>query len=134
MNDLKRTARITGLWYIGLALTGVLGFLLVRPAIHVPGNAAATAQNLVENEALARLGVALELGIVLTQAFLAVWFYKLFRSLNSIAAGSLAAFGLINAIMILGALDLRRLRWRWRATPTSLRAAMSRPRSSCCMR
>lgn len=102
MNDLKKTARITGLWYLGLAITGVCGFLLVRPAIHAPGNPAATAQNLVEREALARLGVALELGIVVTQALAGIWFYKLFRSLNSVAAGSLAAFGLVNATMILG--------------------------------
>jgi hypothetical protein len=102
MNDLKKTARITGLLYLGLAITGFLGFLLVRPMLYVPGNPAATAKNLVEREALARLGVALELGIVVTQALTAVWFYKLFRSLSSVAAGSLAAFGLVNAIAVLG--------------------------------
>ncbi len=102
MNDLKKTARITGMWYLGLAITGVFGFLLVRPSIYVPDDPAATAQNLVEREALARLGVALELGIAATQALAAVWFYKLFRSFNSLAAGSLAAFGFVNAITILG--------------------------------
>jgi hypothetical protein len=102
MNNLKKTARIAGAWYLGLAITGVFGFLLIRPAIHVPGDPAATAQNLADREALARLGVALELGIVVTQALAAVWFYKLFHSLNSVAAGSLAAFGLVNAIAILG--------------------------------
>ncbi|MBX2821204.1 MAG: DUF4386 domain-containing protein [Rhodothermaceae bacterium] len=102
MNNLKKTARITGLWYLGLAITGILGFLLVRPAIYVPSDPAATAQNLVEREALARLGVMLELGIVATQVLAAVWFYKLFRSLNSVAAGSLAAFGFVNAIAVLG--------------------------------
>ncbi len=102
MNDLKKTARVTGLWYLGLAITGALGFLLVRPAIHAPGNPAATAKNLVEQAQLARFGVALELGVVVTQTLTAVWFYKLFCRLNSIAAGSLAAFGLVNATAILG--------------------------------
>lgn len=102
MSDLNRTARVTGSLYLGLAITGALGFLLVRPAIYVPGNPAATARNLVEHAALARLGVVLELAIVLTQALTAVWFYKLFRSLNPVAAGSLAAFGLVNAVAILG--------------------------------
>jgi hypothetical protein len=98
---MKKTARITGLWYLGLAITGLFGFLLVRPAIHVSGDAAATARNLLERESLARIGVALELGIVVTQALAAVWFYKLFRPLNSVAAGALAAFGLVNAVAIL---------------------------------
>ena len=101
MTDLKKTARITGLLYLGLAIASALGFLLVRPELHVDGNPAATAKNLVDHVGLARLGVALELGIVLTQALAAVWFYKLFRALNSFAAGSLAAFGLVNAVAIL---------------------------------
>ncbi len=100
MSDLNRTAR-TGCRHFGLAVAGALGFLLVRPAIHIPGNPAATAKNLVEHAALARLGVALELAIVGTQALTGVWFYKLFRSLNSVAAGSLAAFALINSVAIL---------------------------------
>jgi hypothetical protein len=100
--DEKKTARIAGLWYLGLAITGMLGFLLVRPAIHIPGDAAATAQNVMDREALARLGVTLELGIVLSQVLAAVWFFKLFRGINTVAAGSLAAFGFVNAIAILG--------------------------------
>ena len=38
---------------------------------------------------------------MLTQALVAVWFYKLFRSISSTAVGSLAAFGLINGTAIL---------------------------------
>jgi hypothetical protein len=38
--------------------------------------------------------------IVLTQALAAIWFYKLFRSYNSFAAISIAAFGLVNAAAI----------------------------------
>jgi hypothetical protein len=60
MSDLNRTARMTGSLYLGLAITGALGFLLVRPALYVTGNPAATANNLVEHEALARLAVVLE--------------------------------------------------------------------------
>ncbi len=101
MHDLTRTARVTGLCYLGLAITGVFGFLLVRPAIHVTGDAATTARNVAEHASLARIGVALELGIVLTQALAAVWFFKLFRGFNAVAAGSLAAFGFVNAVAIL---------------------------------
>ena len=80
----------------------MLGFLLVRPALFVPDDAAATLANLVEQQTLARLGIALELLTVLSQSVLAIWFFKLFRSVNVTAAVSLAAFGLINAVAILG--------------------------------
>jgi Domain of unknown function (DUF4386) len=101
MSSLKKTARITGLLYLGVGITGMLGFLLIRPEIYVAGDAAATLANLGEREMLARLGIAFEFLVVLTQALAAVWFYKLFRTVSSTASGSLAAFGLINSTAIL---------------------------------
>jgi hypothetical protein len=38
---------------------------------------------------------------VLTQALAAVWFYRLFRPVDPVAAGGIAAFGLVNAVAIL---------------------------------
>lgn len=99
--ELQRTARIAGLFYLGLAVTGLLGMLLVRNQIFVAGDPDATLGNLTGHASLARLGIMLEMGIVLTQALAAVWFYRLFRTVDSFAAGSLAAFGLVNAVMIL---------------------------------
>ena len=101
MTEQVRTARVAGAWYLGLAVTGILGFLLVRPAIYVEGDAAATLANLQDKEALAHLGVMLEMGIVVTQALAAIWFYKLFRDVRKVAGVSVAAFGLINAVAIM---------------------------------
>ena len=101
MTEQVRTARVAGAWYLGLAVTGMLGFLLVRPAIYVEGDAAATLANLQDKEALAHVGVMLEMGIVVTQALAAVWFYKLFREVRNMAAVSVAAFGLVNAVAIM---------------------------------
>lgn len=103
---LVRTARETGLAYLGLAVTGLLGFILIRSQLFVADDPQATLANLTEHESLARLGVALELGVVLTQALVAVWFYRLFRGVSSVAAGSIAAFGLVNATAILGSAAL----------------------------
>ena len=102
MEKLIRIARQTGLWYLGLAITGMFGFLIIRPRLFVADDASATLANLVEQSGLARTGVALEMGIVLTQTLAAVWFYRLFRSVDTVAAGSVAAFGLINAIAVMG--------------------------------
>jgi hypothetical protein len=101
MPGLIRTARTTGLFYLGLALTGVLDFRIIRPRLMDPDSPEATLTNLVDNEALARLGIALEMGVVVTQALTAVWFYKLFRSVDTFAAGTLATFGMVNAAAIL---------------------------------
>jgi len=100
------TARVTGLLYLGLALTGLLGFLTIRPRIFDPDDAASTLAHLVEHEWLARAGIALELGVVLTQALVALWFLRLFRSVDAVAAGAIAAFGLVNAGAILGSAAL----------------------------
>ena len=101
MTTTRRTARITGLAYLGLAVTGLLGYLLIRHRIYVPDDAARTAANLVAHEGLARLGVVTDIAMVLTQAVTAVWFWKLFRPVHPVAAGSIAAFGLVNCVLIL---------------------------------
>ncbi len=97
-----RTARTTAALYLGLAITGALGFLLIRPTLFEPGDAAGTLANLVEDPGLARLGIALEMGVVVTQALVALWFFRLFRGVDSVAAGAIACFGMVNAIAILG--------------------------------
>jgi hypothetical protein len=104
--ELKRTARATGLLYLGLAITGVLGSILIRAQLFADDDPDGTLSNLMEHEWLARVGIALELGIVLFQALTAVWFYRLFRSVDTFAAGSLAAFGIVNAVAIMGSAAL----------------------------
>jgi hypothetical protein len=97
----KTTARVTGVFYLMLAISGALGFLVIRPAIYVPHDAAQTAKNLLEHASLARLGIAAELAIVLSQALAALWFFRLFRSVDSFSAVGIAAFGLVNAVAVL---------------------------------
>ena len=99
--NLVRTARTTGLFYLAFFITGILGSLVVRGQLFAADDAQATLTNLLDNEWLARVGIALELSIVLTQALTAVWFYRLFNSIDRLAAGSLTAFGLVNAVAIL---------------------------------
>jgi hypothetical protein len=101
MHPLIRTARTTGLFYLGLGIAGLLGFLLTRPFLFAAADPAGTLANLVEHESLARAGVALELLVVVTQALAAAWFYRLFRSADAFAAAGIAAFGLVNAVLIL---------------------------------
>jgi len=96
----RRSARVAGLWYLGVAITGI-GLLLIRPAVYDPDDATRTLENLTTDEGLARLGLGVELAIVVTQALAAVWFYKLFRTIDAVAAWALGVFGMVNAVAIL---------------------------------
>ncbi len=98
---LSAIARFTGLVYLFLAVAGLVGFIIVRSKIFVPDDAGATLANLIEQESLARLGLAASLSIVLFQALTAMGFFALFRRVNSVAATALTAFGLVNSVAIL---------------------------------
>ena len=100
--------RLAGLFYLGVAVTGALGFLMIRPELFVEGNPERTLANLLEREGLARLGIALELAIATFQALAAVWFARLFRDTDAFAAGALALFGMVNAIVVLASAALLR--------------------------
>lgn len=100
-NELVRTARVTGALYLGLGLSGILGFMVARSALYVDGDAEATFANLLEHETVARLALTGEMAAVVTQVLVALWFFRLFRGVNAFAAGSLAAFGIMNAVAIL---------------------------------
>ena len=99
---LVATARATGLLYLGMGVAGMLGFLLIRPWIFDPEDPTATLAHLVEHEQLARLGIALGMTHVVLQALTALWFYRLFRTVDAFSAAAIAGFGLVNSIVVLG--------------------------------
>ena len=98
---LVTTARITGLWYLLLAISGMVGFLVLHSKIYVSQNPAETLANLTEHETMARIRLLLEFVIIISQALAAVWFYKLFREIDHVAAWALAIWGMMNAAVIM---------------------------------
>jgi hypothetical protein len=99
--NLNRTARATGAWYLGLAITGILGVLVIDPLLFDELSPTVTLAHLQSRPELAHLRVALELGVVLTQAMAALWFGKLFRRINPVAGAGIALFGMVNATALL---------------------------------
>jgi hypothetical protein len=57
MNSRKKNARIAGLWYLLMAVTGGFGIMYAPMGIMVSGDAAATAQKLIESEWIYRLSI-----------------------------------------------------------------------------
>jgi hypothetical protein len=95
------TARITGIWYLLLAISGMIGFLLLHSKIYVSGDISKTVANLSEHETLARVRLLMEFVIVISQAVAAVYFFKLFKGINHFASWALAAWGMMNAGLIM---------------------------------
>jgi hypothetical protein len=99
--NLIKTARITGLWYLLMAITGILGFMVFHSQIFVSGNPEQTLTNLVELESTARIRLLLEFAIVISQALTAVWFFKLFKDNYEWEAWTLGIWGMVNALAIM---------------------------------
>jgi hypothetical protein len=82
MNPSTATARTAGFLYLILAVTGGFSMLYV-PSLIVPGDAAATANNIVAYESLFRLGVVSGLICQVVFVFLVLVLYQLFKGVNN---------------------------------------------------
>src|SRR4029453_15784352 len=101
MTTMRRWAQLTGLAYLVLFVSGIVGFLLIRRQLYVPDDAMRTAANLVAHEGLARVGIAADLVTLLTPALAAVGFFLLFRWAAPAGPASITAFGLVNCVVVL---------------------------------
>ena len=127
MTTMRRWAQLTGLAYLVLFVSGLVGFLLIRRQLYVPDDAMRTAANLVAHEGLARLGIAVDLVTVLAQALAAVGFFVVFRRVDSVGAASIMAFGLVNCVVVLMAsvFSATALQVALRGGPTSASEALT---------
>ena len=82
MNPIQRTARSAGLLYLALAALSAFGLVYVPSMIIVPGDAAATASNIVTSESLFRLGFVSNLVAFTVNIFVALLLYKLLKPVN----------------------------------------------------
>lgn len=100
-SELVTTARIAGIWYLMMAISGILGFLVFHPQVFDAADAQKTLTNLIDHESVARTRLLLEFAIIVSQALTAVWFYRLFRNINQWAAWSVGIWGTVNSVVIM---------------------------------
>jgi hypothetical protein len=118
MNSIKKTARIAGLLYLALAVLSTFGLVYVPSMLIVPGDAAATANNIVTSESLFRLGFMSNLIAFTVNVFVALFLYKLLKPVNKNMASLMVililiglAIGMLNelnqfaALLLLGGAD-----------------------------
>lgn len=98
-------ARVAGLLYLFILVSGTFVYVFVRGGLTSPGNAAATATNILEHELYFRLGFVIEIFTSLSNLPLLVIFYNLFkpvsRILSLLVAFILFAMAIIECINLL---------------------------------
>ncbi len=111
MNSTKKQARIAGVLYVLLALTGVFSLIYVPTALVVFGDATATAENIRSSELLFRFGILSGLVSNIIFVFLVLALYRLLKETSRNQAILMVtlvvisvATGFANTINQLGAL------------------------------
>lgn len=96
----KTTARIAGVLYLIIMLSGIYAQFFVRTALLVPGDAAATAANVIASEGLFRLGITADMAMILSDVALGILFYILLKAVNPGLSLMAAFFRLAQAAVL----------------------------------
>lgn len=100
-------ARIGGLAYLIIIITGAFGELFIRNKIMVSGDAAATAHNIAASPLLWRIGITGDLIMHVCDLVLTMVYYLLLRRVNKNLAMLSVLFGLIQtAVLVANKLNL----------------------------
>ena len=105
MNSLKKTARIVGALTLIMSIPALFAFGYVGPSLIVPGDATATANNIMASESLFRLGIVSDSLVFLIEIVLTVMLYVLLKpvskTLSLVAAFSRLAMTVVQGINLL---------------------------------
>lgn len=93
-------ARLAGLGYLLIIVTGIFAEFFVRGSLVVPGDAATTATNILAAESLYRAGLAAEFVMLLSDLLVAVLLYLIFRPVSRTLATLAAALRLAHAAVL----------------------------------
>jgi hypothetical protein len=99
--SLRRIARIAGILYLIIIVSGLFSEMFVRSNLIVPGDATATASNIIASKSLFRIGFASDLIMVISDIGVALAFYVLLKPVNK-GLSLLAAFFRLAQASILG--------------------------------
>ncbi len=86
MNSEKKTARITGILYLVIFFANIFAYFFVSESLIVPGDAAATANNIMASESLYRGGMVSYLIVFLSDIGVAILLYGLLKPVNKTLA------------------------------------------------
>lgn len=103
--SLNKTARTAGVLILVTAVFAIFSMQYVPSTLILPGDAAATANNIMASEGLFRLAIASDVVIFLIEIALVVLFYELLRPVNTtlslVAAAARLGMAIIQGINLL---------------------------------
>jgi len=108
---LKKTARLAGLLYLILVITGVFSIMFVSSQIIVSGDVIATAKNIIVKEFLFRTGIINNLISNTIFVLLVLVLYKIFKQVNEYQAKLMVALVIVQipAVFIMESLNITSL-------------------------
>ncbi len=112
----KNTFRLTGFLYLLVIICAGLSQGYVRGTLIIPGDAAATAENILANQGLFRMGITLDLTAFIIDAIISVLLYQIFKpvgktlalvssSLRLIAHPAIGSLNLLNHYLAIHVLN-----------------------------
>ena len=104
MHPTNNTARVAGALYLLTALTAPFTLIYVPGTLMVPGDATATAHNILDSETLFRMGMFVDLISTPIWIFLVVTLYRLLNGVNKLHASLMAILALM--IVPISCLDI----------------------------
>src|SRR5687767_14183863 len=106
MNSSKNTARLAGLLWLLSTAAGGFGLIYIRSNVLVPGDAAATAGNIMAAESLYRAAVVSSLFSQIFLFFLGLTLFRLLKEVNQrLAITLLASVMIAVAIAVVNSLN-----------------------------
>ena len=97
--SINKIARITGALYLVIAIAGGFAFFAAYESLVVPGDATATANNIVASEGLFRIGAVGDSVTFLSEIVLVVLLYVLFKPVSKTLSLIAASFRLAMTVM-----------------------------------
>jgi hypothetical protein len=91
----RKTARIAGLLYLLVAMTGAFSIMYVPETLIVPGNATATAERITSSELLFRTGIASGLICQIAFIFLVLKLHHLLKDVDHAYASAMVVLALV---------------------------------------
>lgn len=96
MTNRNKTARLAGLLYLILVISGILNLMYIPSQIIVWGNPAQTVENIIRSEMLFRLGIASGIVTFLTFMVLPLVLYRLLKEVDKTYALLMVVFALVS--------------------------------------
>jgi len=97
MHPTKKAARVVGAVYLSMVVTAPFSLIYIPRTLIVPGNATATANNILAHETLFRLGVVADLITAVIFILLVMALYRLLNGVNKTHASLMVALVLVSA-------------------------------------